>query len=93
MACQRLSYHTNSIIENCHNETNTTMKIHEHNETDTPYQKLYLCVHRFVQVPVSMVFSCYRGAPKVWKLYPVIKERELRNCKFISTIIDFKSQF
>ena len=50
----------------------------------TPHQKLYLCVHRFVQVPVSMVYSCSRGAPKVWKLYPVVKESELRNCKFVS---------
>ena len=53
----------------------------EVDKNDNPHQKLYLCVHRFVQVPVSMVYSCLRGTPRVWKLYPVIKERELRSCK------------
>ena len=44
---------------------------------------LYLCVHRFVRVPVSMVYSCYQGKPKIWNVYPANKELELRSksCK------------
>ena len=39
---------------------------------------VFLCVQKFVRVPVSMVFTCYKGRPKIWNAYPVTKERELR---------------
>ena len=40
--------------------------------------EVFLCVQKFVRVPVSMVFTCYKGKPKIWNAYPVSKERELR---------------
>ena len=40
--------------------------------------EVFLCVQKFVRVPVSMVFTCYKGKPKIWNAYPVTKERELR---------------
>ena len=60
---------------------NRIVRMSELDENDIPHQKLYLCVHRFVRVPVSMVYSCLKGSPRIWKLYPVIKEKELRSCK------------
>ena len=39
---------------------------------------VFLCVEKFVRVPVSMVFTCYKGKPKIWNAFPVSKERELR---------------
>ena len=58
-------------------------------ENDSRHEKLYLCVHRFVRVPMSLVYSCYRGKPKVWNVYPANKEQELRSksCKSFPLIV------
>ena len=39
---------------------------------------VFLCVEKFVRVPVAMVFTCNKGKPKIWNAFPVTKERELR---------------
>ena len=39
---------------------------------------VFLCVEKFVRVPVSMVFTCHKGRPKIWNAFPVSRERELR---------------
>ena len=62
---------------------------------DIQHEFLYLCVHRFVRVPVSMVYSCYKGKPKMWNVYPANKEQELRSksCKMHIIFWKFPSWF
>ena len=49
---------------------------------------VFLCVQKFVRVPVSMVFTCYKGRAKIWNAYPVTQERELRkfSCETLISI-------
>ena len=56
------------------------------NSNDIGQEFLYLCVHRFVRVPVALIYSCYQGKPKISKIYPASRETELRarSCKYRS---------
>ena len=48
------------------------------NLPDAEAGDVFLCVEKLVRVPVSMVFPCHKGKPKIWNAFPVTKERELR---------------
>ena len=39
--------------------------------------EVFLCVKRG-RVPMSLVFTCFYGKPKVWNVYPVRREQELK---------------
>ena len=64
-------------------------------KNDIQHKFLYLCVHRFVRVPVSMVYSCYKGKPKMWNVYPANKEHELRSksCKMCIIFFTLATQY
>ena len=77
------------VIEDIIKSISNTMGSKDLDENNSRHEKLYLCVHRFVRVPMSLVYSCYRGKPKVWNVYPANKEQELRSksCKSFPLIV------